>query len=48
MKTKQFYTAPQCVLLSVIETSPLCASGGLDPINDNSGVIQWEDSEWVF
>lgn len=49
MKTKQLYTAPQCVLLTVIETTPLCQSGGLDPLKDNSGVVQWgDDSEWIF
>lgn len=48
MKTKHLYTAPQCVLITVIETTPLCQSGGLDPIKDNSGVIEWEDSDWIF
>jgi len=49
MKTKQLYTAPESLLLTVIQTTPLCQSGGLDPLQDNSGVIQWgDDIEWNF
>ena len=46
MKTKQLYKAPQCVLFTVFESTPLCTS--LDPLKDNSDIIEWDDTEWIF
>jgi hypothetical protein len=41
MNTKQCYTAPECAPITVCECMPLCTSGNLDPIQDNTDVIDW-------
>ena len=48
MKTKRFYTTPECVLLTVQESTFLCQSGGLDPIVDNPDVIELDSVEWIY
>jgi len=40
MKTKNHYTAPGCVLLTVQESSFLCQSLTLGPIIDNPDIIE--------
>lgn len=37
------YNAPSCEGLTSLEEAILCASAELDPITDNSDLIEWDD-----